>query len=119
MQQSNIKKHLPNQFFSYQQNIFLIHILYIIHILYNTKELNPNLSTYHIKPYIQKYLYIFPFFFSPNPQNTSRTRSHEKLVSSFLNTFRVTVLKISDVCSATSKKRKNVRAQGWPGAITL
>ena len=78
---------------------------------------------YSRKLYIQKYLYIFPFFFPLIPKYIPYTlytfSCEEKLVSSFLNKFCVTVLKISNVCSATSKKEKNVQAQGWPSAIIL
>lgn len=124
VQQSNIKKHLPNQFFSYQQNIHfhLIYILYIYIYICIYKRIKSKYE-YLRKLYIQKYLYIFPFFFplilKYIPYTLYTFSCEEKLVSSFLNKFCVTVLKISNVCSATSKKEKNVQAQGWPGAIIL
>lgn len=102
------------------KNIFLINFFHINETFsFNSYSLH-NTYTIHkerikSKPEYSPYKTIYAkislhfsnfFFFFPNPQNTSRTRSHEKLISSFLNTFRVTVLKISDVCSAISKKGK-------------
>lgn len=62
VQQFNIKKHLPNQFFSYQQNIHfhLIYILYIYIYVY-TKELNPSMSIQG--SYIYKNISTFFHFF--------------------------------------------------------